>query len=158
TLVVEGRHDREFLERCCVGFDRFRAYLLGEADARPKDAVWAAGIAGVEAGVIRDLARRIASRRTLITMSWSVQRADHGEQPYWLGVVLAAMSGSLGRPGGGFGSGYGAVNNVGPRPSLLPAAGIGRGRNPIDSFIPVARISDMLIDPGGEVDYDGLRL
>ena len=24
-------------------------------------------------------------QRTMVTVSWSVQRADHGEQPYWLG-------------------------------------------------------------------------
>ena len=50
----------------------------------------------------------MTSRRTLVTVSWSLQRADHGEQPFWMGVALAAMTGSMGRPGGGFGSGYGA--------------------------------------------------
>jgi biotin/methionine sulfoxide reductase len=45
TLLVEGLHDRDFLERCCVGFDRFAAYVLDEADGVPKDARWAGEIA-----------------------------------------------------------------------------------------------------------------
>ena len=32
TLVEENRHDRDFLERYSVGFERFHAYLTGESD------------------------------------------------------------------------------------------------------------------------------
>jgi len=42
-----------------------------------------------------------------------VQRQDYGEQPYWMAIVLAALSGYLGKPGGGFGAGYGAEQAVG---------------------------------------------
>ena len=49
----------------------------------------------------------LATRRTVIAVSLSLQRAHHGEQPYWAAIALAAMSGSMGRPGGGFGMGYG---------------------------------------------------
>src|SRR5271165_140134 len=42
TLVSDGRHDRAFLARCCVGWEEFAAYLLGDSDGEPKDAVWAA--------------------------------------------------------------------------------------------------------------------
>ena len=55
----------------------------------------------------------MASQRTLISLSWSLQRSDHGEQPYWMGTVLAAMLGQIGLPGGGIGYGYGAEANVG---------------------------------------------
>ena len=30
TLAVEGLHDRAFLERYCVGYERFEPYLLGK--------------------------------------------------------------------------------------------------------------------------------
>src|SRR6185369_1706811 len=40
TLVREGLHDEDFLERYCVGFDHFRDYLLGRADGVVKDAEW----------------------------------------------------------------------------------------------------------------------
>ncbi len=47
----------------------------------------------------------MAGGRTLITVSWSVQRNDHGEQPYWAAAALAAMLGQLGLPGAGVGYG-----------------------------------------------------
>src|SRR5437763_15598230 len=56
TLVVEGRHDREFLDRYTVGWPVFERYLLGEVDGQPKDAAWAAAIAGVTADTIVALA------------------------------------------------------------------------------------------------------
>src|SRR5690349_4577921 len=79
TLLAEGLQDRAFLDRYTVGFDRFAAYLTGEADGTPKDASWAAAITGLAAEQIRTLARDMARRRTLVSVSWSVQRTDHGE-------------------------------------------------------------------------------
>jgi anaerobic selenocysteine-containing dehydrogenase len=60
---------------------RVLPYLTGAADGQPKDAAWAAAITGVPADTIRDLARQMAATRTMLTASWSLQRADHGEQP-----------------------------------------------------------------------------
>ncbi len=53
TLVAEGLHDRAFLERYTVGFDKFLRYLMGEDDGQPKDAAWAARISGIDAETIR---------------------------------------------------------------------------------------------------------
>ena len=155
TLVAEGLHDDAFLARYCVGFGRFRPYLIGESDGQAKDADWAAAIAGVDAEAIRALARRMAAGRTLISVSWSVQRGDHGEQPYWMAVTLAAMLGQIGLPGGGFGFGYGAVASVGNPVGGLAGPSLSAGVNPIDAFIPVARIADLLLNPGGTLAYDG---
>ncbi len=52
-------------------------------------------------------------RRTLITCAWSLQRAHHGEQPYWAAIALAAMLGGIGLPGGGFAFGHGSMNGIG---------------------------------------------
>src|SRR5262245_21321289 len=90
-LLVEERYDAAFMARHCAGFDKFRRYLLGLDDSVVKDADWAAGITGVAAATIRDLARRAAGTRSMITCSWSLQRAHHGEQPYWAAITLAAM-------------------------------------------------------------------
>ena len=57
TLVVEGLHDRAFLDRYTVGWPVFERYLLGETDGQPKDAAWAAAISGVPADTIVALAR-----------------------------------------------------------------------------------------------------
>ena len=115
TLVTEGRHDRAFLGRFCVGWEEFEAYLLGRSDGRPKDAAWAAAICGLPADEIVALARRAVGRRTLITCSQSLQRAEHGEQPVWMGVVLAALLGQIGMPGGGFAYALGSTSNTGSR-------------------------------------------
>ena len=158
TLVTEGRHDRAFLARCCVGWEPFEAYLLGRADGRPKDAGWAAEICGMPAGDISALARRAVGRRTLVTCSQSLQRAEHGEQPVWMGLVLAAMLGQIGLPGGGFAYALGSTSNTGKPPLAVPLPSLPQGRNSIDEFIPVARIADMLLHPGAPFDYNGRRL
>ncbi len=155
TLLVEGRHDEAFLARYCVGFDRFRAYLLGHSDGIAKDADWAAGISGLDAETLRALARRLAEGRTMISVSYSVQRADHGEQPCWSVIALAAMLGQIGLPGGGFAIGYGA-NGLNGNPSpRVPQPGLSVGANPTGAYIPVARVVDMLLDPGGQYEFNG---
>jgi len=158
TLVAEGLHDQAFLASHCVGFDRFRPYLMGESDGTPKNAAWAAGICGIDAGVIADLARRMAKSRTMLAASWSLQRADHGEQPYWMLAVLAAMLGQIGLPGGGFGYGYGSIGGPGVPGPETGAPRFPTGRNPLNFAIPVARIADMLLAPGASIDFDGAKL
>ena len=158
VLVVEDLHDRDFLERCSVGFERLRAYLMGEDDGEPKDPGWAESICGVPAGEIRALARRMAATRTLVTVSFSLQRSEHGEQPVWAALALAAVLGQIGLPGGGFGHGYGCFARIGsPRPALAPPT-LPQGINPVGAFIPVARIADALLHPGEPFDYNGRRL
>ncbi len=155
TLAAEGLHDRGFLDQYCEGYAKFEDYLMGRSDGRPKDAAWAAGITEIGADKIRELARRMASGRTMILTAWSLQRGDHGEQPFWMTVTLAAMLGQIGLPGGGFGFGYGSMAGIGNPRRRIPSPALSAGRNPLDSFIPVARIADMLLYPGVKYDYDG---
>lgn len=157
TLVAEGLHDTDFLNRYCVGFERFSAYLTGETDGVAKDADWAAAITGIDADTLRGLARRMAAGRTMISISWSVQRSDHGEQPCWMAVTLAAMLGQIGLPGGGVGVGYGSIATMGTQDSKMPSLGLPKGKNAVDAYIPVARVVDMLLNPGGEYDFNGER-
>ncbi len=157
TLLVERLHDRAFLGRYTTGFDRFAAYLDGTQDGVAKSAAWAAEISGLSADQLRDLARRMATTRTMLSVSWSLTRQDHGEQPYWAAVALASMIGQIGLPGGGIGFGYSAVNSVGNEMTVAPWAALPQGDNPVDDFIPVARIADMLLNPGAPFDYNGMR-
>lgn len=155
TLLTEGLYDRAFLDRYCVGFDRFARYLTGADDRRPKDAVWAGAIAALDPEIIRNLARRMAATRTMLTLTWSLQRTDHGEQPYWAAIAVAAMLGQIGLPGGGFGFGYGSESSLGMPRRRLSAPRVPALENPTRKSIPVARISDMLLNPGGAYQYDG---
>jgi len=158
TLYVEGLHDQAFLERYCTGFERFVPYLTGAADGQPKDAEWAARITEIDAETIRALARRMAKGRTMLTAAWSIQRGDHGEQPYWMLIVLAAMLGQIGLPGGGFGFGYGSINGMGTPRQELPTPAMSAGSNPIGIAIPVARVADLLLQPGASYEFNGKTL
>lgn len=158
TLVTEGLHDRAFLARYTIGFERFLPYLTGESDGQPKDPDWAARITGLDPEAIRRLARRMAARRTMITVAWSIQRADHGEQPCWMAIVLAAMLGQIGLPGGGFGIGYGSENGIGNQVRLFRFPALPQGDNATGAAIPVARIADALLHPGEPYDFNGQRL
>ncbi|WP_407148323.1 molybdopterin guanine dinucleotide-containing S/N-oxide reductase [Bradyrhizobium sp. ORS 86] len=155
TLVSEGLHDQAFLDRYTEGWPVFLRYLNGEADGKPKDAAWAAAICGIDADIIRKLARRLAGRRALITVSHSLQRAEHGEQPVWMGMVLAAVLGQIGLPGGGYAYSLGAIGYYGRRVNAVPGPTLGQGRNGVADFIPVARIADMLLNPGATYRYNG---
>jgi biotin/methionine sulfoxide reductase len=157
VLEAEDLTDRAFLARCTTGFDRFRPYLMGASDGQPKSPEWASPLCGVDAETIRALARRMATTRTLITVAWSLQRAEHGEQPYWMSAVLAAMLGQIGLPGGGVGYGYGAIGGIGKSLIGLRGMTFAQGRNPVSTVIPVARIGDMLRQPAQPYDFNGRR-
>jgi biotin/methionine sulfoxide reductase len=158
VLVMERLVDRPFVERWCEGYERFSTYILGADDGVPKTPEWASAITGVPADAIRALARRLAETRSLITVAWSLQRADRGEQPYWAAIALAAMLGQIGLPGGGFAFGHGSMNGVGVPRADVPGPEMGTGgKNPAGRTIPVARIADMLENPLGAYDFDGVR-
>ncbi len=155
VLETEGLADQDFLTRCTTGYEKFRPYLLGETDGQPKSPDWAAPLCGIDAATIAELAHHMAASRTMITVAWSLQRAQHGEQPFWIAAVLAAMLGQIGLPGGGIGYGYGAIGGVGVAIKRLGGITLPQGENPVSDFIPVARIADMLLNPGGSYDFNG---
>jgi biotin/methionine sulfoxide reductase len=154
-IVAAGREDRDFLARCTSGSEGYLAYLRGESDGVPKTAEWAAGITGLAAAQIRALAAELVAKRSFITISWALQRAVHGEQPWWAGTALAAIAGQMGHAGGGVAYGIGSVANANSRFPLAPLAGFPHGKKPNKSFIPVARIADMLLNPGAPFPYEG---
>ena len=161
TIYTEDLHDRSFLNKYTVGFDKFVPYLMGETDNQPKNAEWAAAITGVSKATILQLARMMAMKSTLIGVSWSLQRAEHGEQPWWMALTLACMLGYIGKKGCGLNYGFGSVHSVGfsGRKSFnFERASFSQGANSVNKYIPVARIADMLLNPGKIFDYDGRKL
>ncbi len=160
TLLENGLHDLEFLSQYCIGYEKFEAYLRGENDGQPKTAAWASAICSISEDDIRSLAVKMAGGRTLLTVSWSLTRQEHGEHAYWMAITLAAMLGQIGLPGGGIGFGYSSTNGVGNHVGRLRWENFPVGSNPLSmkSFIPVARISDMLHGPGEKFNYNGRTL
>jgi biotin/methionine sulfoxide reductase len=158
TLIVEGLWDEDFVARCTVGFEEFLPYLMGGSDGVTRDAEWASGVCGCSADSIRELARDMARSRTLITVAMSLQRQEHGEQTWWMAVVLAALVGQIGLPGCGIGFGYASLSPVGNDETPTTWPYLSQGSNAVETFIPVARIADMLLKPGGHHHYNGREL
>ncbi len=75
VLIVESLYDAQFVASHTVGFEPYRAYLLGESDGIAKTPRWAAAITGIAEQDIVSLARMMASQRTMVNISWSIQRA-----------------------------------------------------------------------------------
>lgn len=158
TIHLQGRHDTAFLNSHCNGWDEFEKYLLGKIDGVAKSAEWASEICGIPSADIVDLAYEMATKGTMISVAWGIQRADHGEQPLWMGLALAAMLGQIGKPGTGFSFGYGSTTPVGRSNKLYPWPSVPQDSNPVSKFIPVARITDALLHPGKEYKYNGSTL
>ncbi|MCB5195186.1 trimethylamine-N-oxide reductase TorA [Deefgea salmonis] len=172
TLYTEKLHDQQFLDAYTLGFEKFLPYLLGQgADKTAKTPEWAEKICGVKAQQIRELARLMASGRTQLIFGWAVQRQQHGEQPYWMGAVLAAMLGQIGLPGGGISyahhySSIGVPSSGAAMPGSFPL-NLDPGKKPkytntdykgYSPMIPCARAIDALLEPGKVIDYNGQKV
>jgi len=166
TLYSEDLHDQEFLDRYTSGFDQFKPYLLGETDGQPKTAEWASEICGLSADSIRDLARRFASKRTMLALGYATQRQHHGEQSTWMLVTLACMLGQIGLPGGGYGLSYhyssgGAPTHESPILSAIDNASGAKSSGAAwlassgAVSIPVARFVETLLNPGKTMQFNG---
>ena len=154
TLITEGLADQVFLNRCTVGYATLRDDLLRHG----RTAAWASGETGIPTETIIRLARECAATASMLTCAWGLQRAEHGEQPFWMLVALAAMLGQIGRPGCGLAFGHGSMAGMGTPRTELPSVNLPATVNPANSFIPVARITEMFERPGTEYDYNGRRL
>ncbi|MGN7755187.1 molybdopterin-dependent oxidoreductase [Sinorhizobium sp. 22678] len=155
VLESEGLADTAFLNSHTVGYEIVRSYLLGHADGTAKTPDWASNICGVPAARIHQLAHEIHIQRTMMNAAWSLQRARFGEQPFWGLVLIAAMLGQIGLPGGGFGVGYGMTNSIGSPDRKMRGPTLSQGYNAVTDFIPVARVADMLLNPGASFTYNG---
>lgn len=157
-IIVTGSADRAFLSRYCEGWPQFEAYVLGNRDGQAKTPRWAAAICRIPEDQIASLARELVGKRVLVTVSHSLQRAQHGEQPVWLGLALAAVLGQPGLAGGGYAYALGAIGHYGKHHNVVAFPAFPQGVNQVKTFIPVARIADMLLNPGESYDFNGQRL
>ena len=158
VLIAEGLADTAFLDRCTTGYAKLRGYILGETGEQARTPHWASAETGIPADVIVQLARDCAKSPTFLTAAWGIQRSERGEQSFWMLTALAAMLGQIGRPGCGFSFGHGSINGMGSARAELPSVGLPALPNPANSWIPVARITEMLERPGGAYDYNGRHL
>lgn len=164
VIFTERLHDREFLDAHCSGFDKehmppgvdgslsFTNYLLGTADGIPKTPDWAARITGIPSETIQRLAREYASTKPAqLLQGLGPQRHAYGEQSVRAGITLAAMTGNIGRSGGGWGGGEGATSLV------LPFGYLPTGTNPVKARIPVFNWTQAVARGTEMTSADGLQ-
>src|SRR2546428_1245028 len=150
VIASEGLHDQAYLDRHVVGFDEshlppgapagasYRSYLFGLADGVRKTPEWAGEITGIPAETIRRLAIEYAtSKPAALHCGYAPGRTAHGEQFHRAAYALAAMTGSVGTPGGNSGVSNGATGRGGIR--SLPV-----GANPAAARVATPLLADLL--------------
>ena len=126
VLIRDELYDREFLDRCCVGFDaehmpagappegNFRDYVLGTYDGVPKTPEWAQPICGVPAARIEHLAHEMGTARPLtLRASQAPARTDNGATFVQAFYTVGWMCGAAGKPGAEVSAGAGGYVGFG---------------------------------------------
>lgn len=161
TWIKEGTYDQEYLDTHTVGFDEFKAYVMGEEDGKPKTPEWAESKCAVPARDIVSLARYWATHNvtTVHCNGGGYIRSAFSTEPARLEIALLAMQG-LGAPGKNmfkmmewclFG-----MQNLNPMPHCEWPTFVGKcytGHMPgngMDCFIPQTLVPDAILLPEGE--------
>ncbi|SDB84165.1 anaerobic dimethyl sulfoxide reductase subunit A [Sanguibacter gelidistatuariae] len=164
VMISQNLQDQDFLDTYCQGFDEdhmpdgvppgnsYRSYIMGLGpDGIEKTPKWASAITGVPTSTLIQLGREIGQARPVhITQGWGPQRHANGENQARAIFTLAAMTGSVGVPGGGTGEREGSFG--------LPMANPFVSENPVETAISVFSWTDA-IEHGPEMTAlrDGVR-
>ncbi len=159
-LYTNNLHDKKFLKKYTIGFDKFKDYIIGKDDGIKKTPAWASKITSISENEIIRLAKLVSKGTTMFMPGWSMQRGDHGEQPNWIIYTIASMLGQIGQDGGGFGSSFNYANSGASVHVGVGAPGITslKPKKKYHDAIPVARITDMMMNPGKTIDYNGKKI
>ena len=98
--ITEGLYDKEYVETHTVGFDKVKAYILGEdEEGIAKTPAWAAERCGVPAWTIKAYARKMGTKvASHVHFSSGHIKGPYSHEPGRTSAYLLAMQG-LGKPG-----------------------------------------------------------
>lgn len=144
VIFEEGLQDQQFIDTFCLGFDEahmpagvpanesYHAYLFGQKDGVAKTPEWAEPITGIEAHRIRALARQYAAAKpACIDPGFGAQRHGNGEQAARALMMLACLTGNVGKSGG---SSCGNVSYISEHARMMNY--LDRAKNPYPGKIP----------------------
>jgi anaerobic selenocysteine-containing dehydrogenase len=138
VIIGEGRHDRDFVARHTVGFERLAAHVGAYPPA------WAGEVTGLGPERIVALARRYAVTRPAMILlgGSSMHKGAHGWQAGRAVACLPALTGNLGVAGGGFGPRHGAASHGQGLTDI-----VARERRPPGRYVPnqMSRITEALV-------------
>jgi len=163
VMITEDLLDRQFLDTYCSGFDEahmpagfpahssYESYVMGLGpDGVEKTPEWAARITGLPAPTIRRLAREIAQTKPCsVNQGWGIQRHSNGENQSRAPMLLAAMIGQIGIPGGGNGE---RESSPGLGMAAFPVL-----TNPVRPVLPFYRWTEAIVNGKGMGVTDGIR-
>lgn len=113
-IVEEGLYDKAFVGRWVVGFDELRAHLA----KHQYTPAWAAKVTGLPAATITAMAEEYASAKpAAIFCNAGISHQLGAFDTYRVLTFLAAVTGNIGRPGGG----CNFMHNTWPGDLHLPA-------------------------------------
>lgn len=101
--IREGLHDKDYIAKRTVGFEKWKDYILGKEDGIPKTPEWQEKEAGIPAKDVRALAREWGTKKTYLAAGGingfgGACRCATGNEWARSMVCLMAMQG-LGKPG-----------------------------------------------------------
>ncbi|MFC1875430.1 molybdopterin-dependent oxidoreductase [Chloroflexota bacterium] len=101
TWINEGTYSQEYLDTHTVGFDKWKAYVMGDEDGTPKTPEWASPLCGVPEWTIKALARQWVAHVTSAGHSnqgGGTCRAPYSHEPMRMILYLLCMQ-EYGKPG-----------------------------------------------------------
>ncbi|MEE4196263.1 MAG: DMSO/selenate family reductase complex A subunit [Bacteroidales bacterium] len=165
TIIQNNLHDKDFIDRCCMGFDEsqmpegyedkesYSDYILGKSDRIAKTPAWAEKICGVPAQTIERIAHEYATQKpSVLYQGYGMQRRAYGEQVVIAGCALPAITGNVGVSGGWAGGLALQADDGGPFWNVFPT-----GENPVQARIPVFLWTEAILR-GKEMGFEeGVR-
>jgi anaerobic selenocysteine-containing dehydrogenase len=111
VIIIENLYDSEFVNQWCYGFEELRDHI------KKYSPEWAESITGLEAPMIKDLARQYATAKTAsIDVGNGLEHAPSASDALRSIAILIAITGNLDRKGGNVVMGAGGSPMPRPKP------------------------------------------